>query len=293
MLEQLPGLGGREPQLGHAQFGQLAACPQPRQRQRRVAAAGQHHAGPGRPVLGQERERLVHLRRADHVVIVEDQQGLIPGQVVDQRRDQPLERRRRGRTEQRRHPPAGPGAGPVERGHRVPPEPGRVVVPRVQRQPGNRPPAAPGPVRQQDRLAVSGRGAGQDQPSRQALIEPCHQPRPRHLAWARPGQVQLGGQQGIALCARHRPFSLADLHRSTPPRSSASPPEGPSRVGLPLPRGRGPDPAIALPWSACSPTSPWPLTANNRRRGTSAPGLERKIPPDRHLRVTPRPVVAP
>jgi hypothetical protein len=91
LLEQLRCLRGREPQLGHAHLGQLAACPQPRQRQRRIAAAGQHHAYPGRPVLGQECDRLVHLRRADHVVIVEDNHGLVRSQIVDQRRDQPLE----------------------------------------------------------------------------------------------------------------------------------------------------------------------------------------------------------
>jgi hypothetical protein len=33
------------------------------------AAAGRHYAYPGRPVLDQERERLVHLQRADHVVV--------------------------------------------------------------------------------------------------------------------------------------------------------------------------------------------------------------------------------
>ena len=48
MLEQLRRLRGREPQLGSAHLGQLTACPQPGQSQRRVAAAGQHHAYPGR-----------------------------------------------------------------------------------------------------------------------------------------------------------------------------------------------------------------------------------------------------
>ena len=166
MLGQVPRLRGREPQLGHAYLGQLAACPQPRQRQRRIAAAGQYHACPGRPVLDQERERLVHLLRADHVVVVEDEQGLLPSQIVDQCRDQGLERRRRWRAEQRSHPFAGPGTGPVQRGHRVAPEPGRVVVPRVQREPGDRVLAAPGPVGEQDCLAVSGRGGGQDEPLR-------------------------------------------------------------------------------------------------------------------------------
>ena len=129
MLEQLRCLGGREPQLGLAYFGQLVAGPQPGQRQWRVAAAGQHHADPGRLVLDQERERVVHLLRADYVVVVEDEQGLVRGQLVDQRRDQALERGWRGRAEQRGHPFADPGAGPVQRGHRVAPEPGRVVVP--------------------------------------------------------------------------------------------------------------------------------------------------------------------
>ena len=197
VLEQFPGLRGSEPQLGRAYLGQLAAGPQPRQRQRRVAAAGQHQADPGRPVLDQERERLVHLPCADHVVVVEDEQDLVRSQFVDQRRDQPLERRRRGRPEQRTKAVVNPGAGPVQRGHRVPPEPRRIIVGRVQRQPRGRDLAAPGPVSQQDRLAVPGRGADQDQPPSQALIEPCHQPRPRHQARPRPGHVQLGGEQGI------------------------------------------------------------------------------------------------
>ena len=183
MLEQLRCLAGREPQLGRAYLGQLAAGPQPRQRQRRVAAAGQHHAQFRWPVLDQERERLVHRLRADQVVIVEDEQGLVRSQisqVVDQRRDQALERGRCGRAEQRAKAFAGPGAGPVQRGHRVAPEPGRVVIARVQRQPRGRELAAAGPVSQQDRLAVPGRPPEPDQPPRQALIEPCHQPR----AWA-------------------------------------------------------------------------------------------------------------
>jgi len=40
VLEQRRRLRGREPQVGHADLGQLAACPRPCQRQRRVAAAG-------------------------------------------------------------------------------------------------------------------------------------------------------------------------------------------------------------------------------------------------------------
>ena len=133
-------------------------------------------------MLEQEPERLVDLMRSDHMVIVEDQPCLfrrwLARQVVDQRRDQALERGRRRRAEQRRHPFGDPGAGPGQRGHRVPPEPGRVIVPRIQRQPGGRLLAAPGPVGQQHRLATPGRGAHQGQPARGALIQLCRQPRP-------------------------------------------------------------------------------------------------------------------
>ena len=141
VLEQLRRLRGREPQLSRAHFGQLAACPQPRQRQRRVAAAGQHHAYPGRPVLKQERERLVHLPRADQVVIVEDQQGLVRSQFVDQGRDQALERRRRRRPEQRAYPLADPLALPPARPQnaartgpgRCPPRPATATRPGTRR----------------------------------------------------------------------------------------------------------------------------------------------------------------
>ena len=121
-------------------------------------------------MLKQERERLVHLLRADHVIVIEDQQGLIRGQSVDQGRDQALERRRRGRPEQRGDPFGDPRACAVKRGHRMAPEPGRVVVPHIQRQPRGRVLAAPGPVSQQDGLTVPGRRADQDEPACQALI---------------------------------------------------------------------------------------------------------------------------
>ena len=58
LLQQRRRLPGREPQVRGAQLGQLPAGPQPRQGQRRVAAAGQRQVQPRRPVLEQEPERL-------------------------------------------------------------------------------------------------------------------------------------------------------------------------------------------------------------------------------------------
>ena len=74
------------------QLGQLAAHPQPRQRQGRVGAAGHHHVQAGRRVLDQERQRLVDHRVLDHVVVVQHQDQLLGlrGQLVDDLGDEAL-----------------------------------------------------------------------------------------------------------------------------------------------------------------------------------------------------------
>ena len=179
--QQRRGLLNGELQLSRAELGQLPAGPTPGQRQRRVAAAGQHQAQPRRPVLQQEPQRVVYLPGADHVVIVEDQQRLAVagpgGQIVDQRCDEPLERGRRRGPGQRANPPGDSLVYLVQGGQHMTPEPDRVVVTGIQRQPRGRTPAVPGPVGQQDRLAVSGRRADQDQPLPESVIEPFRQAR--------------------------------------------------------------------------------------------------------------------
>ena len=150
--QQRRRLPGREPQVRGAQLGQLPAGPQPRQGQRRVAAACQRQVQPRRPVLKQEPERRVHRLRADHVIVIQDQQQRLvrvrpAGYLVDQGRHQRLERRRRRRPEQRAQPLADPRPRPVQRGHRMPPEPGRVVVAGIQRQPRRRHAGRAGPSR--------------------------------------------------------------------------------------------------------------------------------------------------
>ena len=192
-------------QIAAAQLGKLPGRPQPCQRQRRIGPAGQHQVHARGHVLEQEQERLVHLRGVDQVIVVENQQQLIlaglGGQLVDQRRHQPLERCWCRRAHQRAHPLADTRPRPVQRRHRVPPKPCRVIVASVQRQPGHRPVIPPGPAGQQRRLAEPGRGAHQDQLPGQPLIERLHQPRARHNARLLAGHVQLGGQQHIPLCS--------------------------------------------------------------------------------------------
>ena len=217
-----------EAQLSSTQLSELPAGPQPRQRQRRVRPARQHQPQPRRQMLGQEQQRPVDRLRVDQVVVIEDQHhlilsGLRGGQFVDQRRHQTIGGGRHERAQQRTGQLANPGACLAHRRYRVAPEPRRIVVRGVQRQPGHRPPATPGPVGQQDSLAGPSRGADQDQPSRQPLLQPAGQPRAGHKARLRAGHMQLGSQQDILPgrggTGRRRRRRLSHP-RPTPQRSS-------------------------------------------------------------------------
>ena len=178
----------------------------------------------------------MHRLGVDQVVVVQDQQHLavagLGGQLVDQRRHQPLEGCRRRRAQQRADPLPDPRPRPVQRGNHVPPEPHRVVVGCVQRQPGHRAVARRDPVGQQGRLAGPGRGAHQDQPPRQPLIERPRQPRARHEPRPRARHVQLGRQQhirpGIGNPSRscRRAAQPSATHPSAQPSDSQPSPTG-------------------------------------------------------------------
>jgi hypothetical protein len=88
-----------------------------------------------------------------------------------------------------------PWPHPIQRRDRMAPEPHRVVVGGVQRQPAHEPLASLAPVSQERRLAEpSGRG-DQRQLPRQPVIEAVHQPRAGHETPRRSRQMELGCQQ--------------------------------------------------------------------------------------------------
>jgi hypothetical protein len=151
-------------------------------------------------VVEQESQGSMHRLGADQVVVIQYQRhvaGTGPfGQLVDQGRYQALERLRDRRPEQRTHPLADPGADRIQRGHRMAPEAGRVVVARIQRQPRHRLRAVPGPAGQQRRLTITGRRADKHQATPQGLIEPFRQPGAGQEIRAGPGRAQLSRQQG-------------------------------------------------------------------------------------------------
>jgi hypothetical protein len=175
--QQLGRLLKGEAQLALAQLGQLTAGPQPGQRQRRVSAASQHQPQRSWQVLQQEAERLVDRLGLDQVIVVQHQHDRIghASQLVDQRGRHRLEGSRLLALQQPGDRTGNPWARPVQCGGDVAPEPHWVVVGLVQRQPGHRPLATPGPVGQQGGLAEAGRGADQHQLAGHPLGQPLGQ----------------------------------------------------------------------------------------------------------------------
>ena len=119
-----------EAQLGRANLGQLAARPQPGQRQRRIGPAGDHHMQPRRQMVEQERHPVLHLACVDDVVVIEHQHDVARdrGQVVEQRRQHRFDRRRLRRPQKCQRTLAYPGCHRPQCGDHIGPEGRRIVV---------------------------------------------------------------------------------------------------------------------------------------------------------------------
>ena len=128
-VEVRRGLVGREAQVGGADLDQLAARPQPGQRQRGIGAAGDHQVQPRRQVVEQERHPLLHLGRVDDVVVVEHQHDVVGdgAEVVEQRGEHRLDRGRLRRLQERERARADLRRHRLQRGDQVGPE-GRGLV---------------------------------------------------------------------------------------------------------------------------------------------------------------------
>ena len=102
--------------------------------------------------------------RVDQVVVVQDQRQLLRSglELVDQGGHHDPARHDAGATQQRQHVLAEAAGHAIKRRDHIPPEPHRVVVLRVQRQPRDRPPRVGGPAGQQGGLAEPRGRAHQD-----------------------------------------------------------------------------------------------------------------------------------
>ena len=113
LVEVRRGLVGREAQVGGADLDELAARPQPGQRQRRVGAAGDHQVQLRGQVLQQEGHPVLDVARVDDVVVVEHQHDVVRegAEVVEQRGEDRFDRRA-GATAGARARPRRPRAPP-------------------------------------------------------------------------------------------------------------------------------------------------------------------------------------
>jgi hypothetical protein len=141
--------------------------------------------------------------RLDQVIVVQHQHDLVGllDQLVDQHGQHHLQRRLAA-LEQGINPLVNPGPQLVQGRGDIAPEPRRVTVAAVQRQPGHRLPAAPSPIPQQAGLAETGRRTDQGEGTGRPLVEALQQPRAGHETGSGPGDVQLGRQQAVPL-GRH------------------------------------------------------------------------------------------
>ena len=205
-----------ESQVGSPDLDQLAACPQPGQRHRRVSATGDHEVQPRRQVVEQERHRVLDLARVDQVVVVEHQHDVVAGRpdVVEQRGEHHLDRGRLRRGKQLQLVRADPRRRRPQRGDHVAPEGHRVVVAGVERQPcsgllAGRCRRPREPLREQPRLAEAGRCGDEGQLRRGTAVQLLDQPRTRHQPWSWPGPIELRLQQ--AAFASASPVASVDL----------------------------------------------------------------------------------
>jgi hypothetical protein len=140
------------------------------------AAAADDQAQPRRQVIQEVGHPFVDRPRLDQVVIVEDQrERLRPGlELVGEGGHHDLAADHAGRCQKWKYLLGEAAARTVERADHTP-EPDRVVVLRIEREPCDRPVCARGPVGQEARLAEAGRCAHHDQLLGHALVEAIDQ----------------------------------------------------------------------------------------------------------------------
>jgi hypothetical protein len=165
----------------------------------------------------EEGKVIVDRPRLQHVVVVQDQHELLRGglELVDQGGHDALARDATRAAEEGKHALAHAADGTIERDDHVSPEPDRVVVPCIQRQPGDGPPRGCGPVSEQGGLAEAGGRAHKDHLPGHPLIEPLDQAWSGEVVWAALGDVDLGGEQAISFagCGFVRGCNAGPGHR--------------------------------------------------------------------------------
>ena len=242
------GFGQIETQGVGVDLDQLAAHPQPAQRQPRPDPAGQHDREVGRGEVEQVHQGAVHLGVLDQVPVVEGQHQppVVPADLFQQHRqgvglgvlDVLLQQ-----VPQVAQDVPGVRHGPTDGLQQVEQEPVRVVVVPVQSQPGRHRAAVgqhPQPLHGKRGLAVAGRGVDDHQGPATPLAQRVQQPLALdHVAHVGGRAESGGGVQRPGRCGggRHRRPSVERWRRQRD-------------------RDRA---AVAIPGSACRPPVHYPF----------------------------------
>ena len=133
-------LVGGEAQVGGADLDQLAAGPQPSQRQERVGSAADHQVDVRREVLQQERHAVADVGPVDQVVVVEHEVDVVRHrrEFVEHGGEDGLDRRL-GRLQEREHVGSDAGHRGLQGGDHVGPERGGLAVALIEGEPRHRP----------------------------------------------------------------------------------------------------------------------------------------------------------
>jgi hypothetical protein len=188
----------------------------PRARSRARGSAGSargtdHQVHVRREVLEQVGHARLDVRPVDEVVVVEHQVDVVRhgAELVEHRSDDGADGRL-SRLQQRERIPPGAGHNPFQGRDDVGPEGRGPAVALVQRHPGGEPVLRFGvrePLRQQRRLAESGRCGDERKPGLEPAAQALAQPRARHKTSSRPRDVELGLDERV--CHHSSPLKLS------------------------------------------------------------------------------------
>ena len=207
---------GGEAQVGGADLDQLAAGPQPSQRQERVGSAADHQVDVRREVLQQERHAVAEVGPVDQVVVVEHQVDVVRcgREFVEHRGEDGLDRRL-GRLQQREHVGSDAGHRCLQGGDHVGPERGGLAVALIEGEPRHRPVLRGRrgePRGEQCRLAESSGRRDQGQPGVRPTAQAPAQSRAGDQTPPRPGDVELGLDQRVCQGSSPRGSRGGDAH---------------------------------------------------------------------------------
>ncbi len=196
-VEELGGFGGGKAQIGDAQFGALPPGAQAGQRQVWIFARGDEQVHLRRLVFDEESQGLIDRLGIDRVVVIQDEQKVLRdgGNFVEQGGQNGFDLQRLGGLERSQQPLANSRLDRLQRFYQVRDEPRRIVIPLIQRQPGDRLPATCDPFADQRGFAKAGGGRdeGQFAAHCQPLVQPLDQARAEDNFRPRRGDVKFRG----------------------------------------------------------------------------------------------------